>query len=146
LRELGYGDGIDDEHLEQALNVPENAHNLVGTGNGEDLSSEDRNRKDRLEIWTRTLQREEVLAPVVASYETVPLLAEYAPKVNPQQIKNALMYREEAERVEKIIAESRLSSDRLFSAIGRVASCPVSPHDFYTIFSAITAICAGSKR
>jgi hypothetical protein len=33
------------------------------------------------------------------------------------------MYREEAERVEKIIAESRLSSDRLFGAIGRVASC-----------------------
>jgi hypothetical protein len=123
LRELGYGDGIDDEHLEQALNVPENAHTLVGTGNGEDLSSEDRNRKDRLEIWTRTLQREAVLAHVVASYETVPLLAEYAPKVNPQQIKNALMYREEAERVEKIVAESRLSSDRLFGAIGRVASC-----------------------
>jgi class 3 adenylate cyclase len=60
---------------------------------------------------------------VIASYETVPLLGEYAPKVNPQQIKNALMYREEAERVERIIAESRLSSDRLFGAIGRVASC-----------------------
>jgi class 3 adenylate cyclase len=123
LRELGYGDGIDDEHLEQALNVPENANTLVGTGNGEDLTPEDRNRKDRLDLWTRTLQREAVLAHVIASYETVPLLGEYAPKVNPQQIKNALMYREEAERVERIIAESRLSSDRLFGAIGRVASC-----------------------
>jgi hypothetical protein len=45
LRELGYGEGIDDEHLEQALNVPENAATLVGTGNGEDLTPEDRNRK-----------------------------------------------------------------------------------------------------
>ena len=123
LRELGYGEGVDDEHLEQALNVPENADTLVGTGNGEDSTPEDRNRKDRLDIWTRMLQREGVLSHVVASYEAVPLLAEYAPRVNPQQIKNALIFREEAERVEKIIAESRLHSDRLFAAIGRVASC-----------------------
>ncbi len=123
LRELGYGDSADDEHLEQALNVPENATALVGTGNGEDSTAEDRNRQDRLEIWTRMLQREGVLPLVVASYEAVPLLGEYAPRVNPQQIKNALLFREEAERVEKIIAESRLQSDRLYAAIGRVASC-----------------------
>ena len=66
---------------------------------------------------------EGVLAHVVASYEAVPLLAEYAPRVNPQQLKNALMFREEAARIEKIVAESRLNSDRLFAAIGRVASC-----------------------
>jgi hypothetical protein len=122
LRELGYGEAVDDEHLEQALNVPENASTLVGTGSGEDLTPEDRDRKDRLDIWTRMLQREGVLLHVVASYEAVPLLAEYAPRVNPQQIKNALIFREEAERVENIIAESRLQSDRLFAAIGRVAS------------------------
>jgi hypothetical protein len=123
LRELGYGDGIDDEHLEQALNVPENAAMLVGAGNGEDLTPEDRNRRDRLDIWTRLLQREGILSHVVASYEAVPLLAEYAPRVNPQQLKNALIFSEEAERVEKIIAEGRLYSDRLFAAVGRVASC-----------------------
>jgi len=123
LRELGYGEVIDDDHLEQALNVPENAATLVGTGNGEDLTPEDRSRKDRLDIWTRMLQREGILSHVVASYEAVPLLAEYAPRVNPQQIKNALIFREESERVEKIIAESRLHSDRLFAAIARVASC-----------------------
>ncbi len=123
LRELGYGEGIGDEHLEQALNVPENADTLVGAGNGEDSTPEDRNRKDRLDIWTRMLQREGVLSQVVASYEAVPLLAEYAPRVNPQQIKNALIFREEAARVEKIIAESRLHPDRLFAAVGRVASC-----------------------
>jgi hypothetical protein len=123
LRELGYGDAIDDEHLEQALNVPENAATLVGTGNGEDLTLEDRQRKDRLDIWTRILQREGILSNVVASYEAVPLLAEYAPRVNPQQIKNALILREESARVEKIISESKLHPDRLFAAIGRVASC-----------------------
>jgi hypothetical protein len=51
LRELGYGEGIDDEHLEQALNVPENALAIVGGGNGEGATAEDRSRKDRLEIW-----------------------------------------------------------------------------------------------
>jgi len=123
LRELGYGEGIDDEHLEQALNVPENAAALVGTGDGEDSTPEDRNRQDRLDIWTRLLQRQGVLSHVVASYEAVPLLTEYSPRVNPQQLKNALISREESERVEKIISQSRLHSDRLFAAIGRVASC-----------------------
>jgi hypothetical protein len=123
LRELGYGDGVDDSHLEQALNVPDNASALVGTGNGEDASLEDRHRRNRLDVWTRLLQREDVMAHVVASYEAVPLLNEYAPRVNPQQLKNALISREEAERVERIIAEVRLHSERLFAAIGRVGSC-----------------------
>jgi hypothetical protein len=123
LRELGYGEATDDTHLEQALNVPENAGTLVGSGNGEDSNPQDRQRRDRLDVWTRLLQREGILSHVIASYEAVPLLAEYAPRVNPQQIKNALIFREEAERVEKIIGESRLSSDRLFAAIGRVGSC-----------------------
>lgn len=123
LRELGYGEASEDAHLEQALNVSENAATLVGAGSGEDSTPEDRNRKDRLDIWTRLLQREGILSHVVASYEAVPLLAEYAPRVNPQQLKNALISREEAARVEKIIAESRLHADRLFAAVGRVASC-----------------------
>jgi hypothetical protein len=123
LRELGYGQGVEDADLEQALSVPENATALVGTGSGEDATVEDRNRKDRLELWTRQLQREGVLAHVVATYETVPLLADYARRVNPQQLKNALIDREEAERVEEMIAEGRMDSDRLFAAIGRVASC-----------------------
>jgi class 3 adenylate cyclase len=123
LQELGYGASIDEEHLMQALNVTENATTLVGSGNGEDLTAEDRQRRDRLDVWTRMLQREGVLAHVIASYEAVPLLGEYAPRVNPQQIKNALIFREESARVEKIIAESRLHSERLFAAIGRVASC-----------------------
>jgi len=123
LRELGYGADREEEHLEQALNVPENAFALVGTGNGEDATPEDRQRNDRLDVWTRELQRQGVLQQVVASYETVPLLAEYSSRVNPQQLKNALINREEAVRVEKIIAEGRLHSDRLFAAIGRVASC-----------------------
>jgi len=123
LRELGYGSGVEDEHLEQVLNVPENATVLVGAGNGEDVTADDRNRQDRLDLWKRQLQREGVLQHVIASYEAVPLLGDYAPRVNPQQIKYALIDREEAERVENILAEYRLNSDRLSAAIARVASC-----------------------
>ncbi|MGH7936687.1 MAG: hypothetical protein ACREF8_06730, partial [Chthoniobacterales bacterium] len=123
LRELGYGEDLSDEDLEPVLNVPDNADALVGTGSGEDATPEDRNRKDRLELWTRQLQRAGVLPQIIASYEAVPLLNEYARCVNPQQLKNALINRAEAERVEKIIAEARLSPDRLFAAIDRVDSC-----------------------
>jgi hypothetical protein len=125
LKRLGYGENMPEERLERALNVPENAAVLVGTSTvtPEDATPEDRDRKDRLDLWTRMLQREGVLPSVIASYESVPLLAEFSPRVNPQQVKNALLSREESERVEKIIAEHRLFPDRLFAAAGRVASC-----------------------
>jgi hypothetical protein len=120
LRELGYEEPSDDKLLEQALNVPENAATLVGTGEVED--GRDSDLKDRLDLWLRTLQKESVLPHVMASYEAVALLGEYAPRVNPQQLKNALISREECSRVEKIIAEGRLSADRLHAAVGRVGS------------------------
>ncbi|MBI1740839.1 MAG: hypothetical protein HYR57_08160, partial [Candidatus Koribacter versatilis] len=125
LRELGFAEAADDQQLEQALNVAENAAVLVGTGDAADSSSDSRARniKDRLDLWTRMLQKEAVLPHVIASYEAVALLGEYAPRVNPQQLKNALISREECNRVEKIIAEGRLSADRLHAAVGRVGSC-----------------------
>ncbi len=52
-----------------------------------------------------------------------PCLPSTREKVNPQQLKNALIDREESERVEKILAEGRMNAERFFSAIGRVASC-----------------------
>ncbi|MBI3474841.1 MAG: hypothetical protein HY010_03860 [Acidobacteria bacterium] len=122
LRDLGYELPSDDTLLEQALNVPENAATLVGTGDSTDAASNDSGAKDRLDLWTRVLQKENVLHYVIASYEAVALLGEYTPRVNPQQLKNALISREECARVEKIIAEGKLPSDRLHAAIGRVAS------------------------
>jgi len=123
LRELGCAEVADEKQADQILNVPENAVTLVGTGNSDNSNSDDRECRDRLEMWTRLLHKEGVLPYVIASYEAVPLLSDYAPRINPQQLKNALISREESERVEKIIAEVRLSSERLFTAVGRVASC-----------------------
>jgi hypothetical protein len=122
LRELGYDEPSDDKLLEQALNVPENAATLVGTGDSSDSAGGDSNVKDRLDLWARILHKENVLPYVIASYEAVALLGEYTPRVNPQQLKNALISREECARVEKIIAEGKLPADRLHAAIGRVGS------------------------
>src|SRR5205085_9604073 len=63
-----------------------------------------------------------MLTHVLASYEAVALLNDYAPRVNPQQLKNALISREECARVEKIVAEGRLPAERLHAAVGRVSS------------------------
>ena len=123
LKRLGYAETVAEDHMELALNVPENAAALVGTGTDEEATAEDRDRKNRLDLWTRMLQDEGLLPLVIASYEAVPLLAEYAPRVNPHQLKNALLVREESARVEKIIAEHRLYPDRFFAAVGRVGSC-----------------------
>ena len=124
LRELGYEEPSDDNLLEQALNVPENAAMLVGTGEVS-AQTDDHSIKDRLDLWIRVLQKENVLPHVIASYETVGLLDEYS-RVNPQQLKNALISREECARVEKIIAEGKLPPDRLHAAIGRVGSARTS--------------------
>jgi len=61
--------------------------NVAGcAGNGEDSTPEDRNRGDRLDIWTAYCQRQPSFAPSLLRI-AVPLLAEYAPRVNPQQLR-----------------------------------------------------------
>ncbi len=125
LRFLDLDLGPDPERtLDGWLNVPENAQELVGGGVPEDSSPEGRSQKTRLAAWVDRLEEEELLAYVVASYEVAPLLAEYSPRINPQQLKNALISREERNRVEKLISEQgKASPDSLSAAIDRVGGC-----------------------
>ena len=123
LRELGYETPSDDKLLEQAFNVPENAATLVGIGDVNDESQ----RPPRAQrpfgfVDQNSAERKTLFPNVAASYEAVALLAEYTPRVNPQQLKNALISREECARVEKIIAEGKLPAERLHAAVGRVSS------------------------
>ena len=120
LKDQGCGSG---EELDGALNVPENALLLVGTESHDDPTSEELQCEYRLNHWTSLLQDAGVLRHIIASYEAVPLLAEYAPRINPQQIKNALLSREECERVRTIIAECRMSPQPLMTGVENVASC-----------------------
>jgi class 3 adenylate cyclase len=120
---LLYGEETSAETLDAWMNVPENARLLVGTGTP-DSSDDGLGQQERLAAWVRLLEDEHVMENVIASYYVVPLLAEYAPRINPQQLKNALTDRSECDRVERMIQEySKLTPDSLYAAVAKVASC-----------------------
>src|ERR1700733_14422119 len=97
LRSL-YGEEIGAETLDAWMNVPDNAVLLGGTGTPDD-SEEGAAQQERLAAWVRLLEDERVMENVIASYHVVPLLGEYGPRINPQQLKNALISRAECDRV-----------------------------------------------
>ncbi len=122
LRSL-YGEEVIAGTLDAWMSVPENARLLVGTGTPED-STEGLEQQERLAAWVRLLEDEHVMENVIASYNVVPLLNEYAPRINPQQLKNALIDRTECDRVERMIQEfGKLSPNSLYTAVAKVASC-----------------------
>ncbi len=118
-----YGDDLNADTLDSWMNVPDNARELVGTGTPED-SAQGSAQQDRLAAWVRLLEDERVMENVIASYYVVPLLTEYAPLINPQQLKNALVDRTECDRVERLIQEhGKLSLNNLYAGVAKVASC-----------------------
>jgi len=124
LRSLQIDLPDDDAQLDPWLNAPENAHALVGGGTPSEPTAEGRSQKARLSSWVRCLEDQSVMEYVIASYEAVGLLPEYSSRINPQQLKNALVDRAECSRVERLIQEGgRLSASNLYAAVGRVASC-----------------------
>src|SRR5579863_10216436 len=125
LQSLNLGLEADPERAINAwLNVPDNAQELTGSGTPDDSTPEGRSQKPRLATWLALLDREKLMEYVVASYEAVPLLAEYSPRINAQQLKNALISREERTRVEKLILEQgKVSPDSLHAAVQRVSNC-----------------------
>ena len=125
LHSCATGPDVDQEAiLDSWLNVPENAEELVGAGSPEDSAQNARAQKTRLAVWLELLQHENVMDYVVASYEVVPLLAEYSPRINAQQLKNSLISREERERVEKLALDhGKISTDSLNAAMARVSNC-----------------------
>jgi class 3 adenylate cyclase len=122
LRSL-YGEEVIAGTIDSWMNVPENARLLVGSGTPED-SPEGAAQAERLAAWVRLLEDERVMENVIASYHVAPLLSEYAPRINPQQLKNALIDRTECDRVERLIQEhGKLSPNSLYQAVSKVASC-----------------------
>ncbi len=119
-----YGEETPSETINSWLCAPENARALVGTGTPDDSTEEGVAKQERLAQWVRLLEDEQVMEHVIASYHTVPLLSEYAPRINPQQLKNALISRPECDRVERMIQEhGKLSPASLYAAVAKVASC-----------------------
>jgi class 3 adenylate cyclase len=125
LRSLELAESADEDAVVDGwLNVPENAQELVASGTPDESRPEGRAQKDRLAAWVGLLSDQGVIDHVIASYEVVPLLAEYSPRINAQQLKNALISRAECDRVEKLIEQhGKLTADSLYSAVGRTVSC-----------------------
>ena len=118
-----YGQETTAETIDSWMNVPANARELVGTGTPDD-SDDGMAQQERLAAWVRLLEDERVMENVIASYHVVPLLGEYAPRINPQQLKNSLIDRTECDRVERMIQEhGKLSPNSLYAAVAKVASC-----------------------
>lgn len=119
-----YGEEITTETIDSWLCAPENSRALVGTGTPDESTPEGIAQQERLAKWVRLLEDEQIMECVIASYHAVPLLGEYAPRINPQQLKNALISRPECDRVERMIQEhGKLSPNSLYAAVAKVAGC-----------------------
>lgn len=114
----------DDEEIQGLLNAPENAQEIVAGGTPDDDTPKGRIQRVLLNAWVDLLERENVIDNVIASYEVVPLLSQYSPPINPQQLKNALISRSERKRVETLLEEQgKISPANLHSAVKKVEGC-----------------------
>ena len=106
------------------LSAPENALELVGGGTPDESTPKGKAQKALLGGWVEALEREQVMDSVIASYEVVGLLQQYWPYIHAQQLKNALVSKEEYSRVMNLLEEQgKLSPDALNQAVKRVQSC-----------------------
>jgi len=110
--------------LDGYLSAAENGQELVAGGSPDESTPRGRAQKALLGAWVELLERHNVMEHVIASYEVVPLLGEYSPPINAQQLKNALISRTERKRVEGLLQEQgRISTDNLNAAVKRVDAC-----------------------
>jgi hypothetical protein len=115
--------GSTSEEFDAILASPENAQELMANGTPDESTGAGKVQKALLDSWGQFLDREGVLDHIIAAYEAVPLLIEYAPTINAQQLKNALVSSVERKRVETLLAEqNRLSPANFQTAVKRASS------------------------
>ncbi len=85
------------------LNEPENAKRLFDASLNED--GEGAQRARLLSELVDRLEQREILYHILASYEIRPIAAEYSPPVHLQQLRKALVSKEELKRVEQVIKQ-----------------------------------------
>jgi hypothetical protein len=85
------------------LNEPENARHLFDPAAGDES---DRGTRARLLAQlTRKLEERELIVHMLASYEIRPIASDFCPPVHLQQLKKALVSKEEARRVEELLRQ-----------------------------------------
>ena len=85
------------------LNEPENARQLFDASAGEDS---DRGTRSRLLAQlTSKLEERELIIHILASYEIRPIANDFCPPVHLQQLRKALVSKEESRRVEELLKQ-----------------------------------------
>jgi hypothetical protein len=102
------------------LNQPENARRLFSPAGGDaDGESSSVTRAHLLEEWVHRLEEHDLLFHMLSSYELRKIHREYCPPIHLQQLKKALVNRDEARRVEQILEQfpaRKISAKRLEDA------------------------------
>jgi hypothetical protein len=94
------------EQLGDYLNQPENARRLFDASAPDDprrAAAEIRGRL--LEEWVARLEQRDLLVHILASYQLRNICHDYCPPIHLQQLKKALVSREEFKRVEEILKQ-----------------------------------------
>jgi hypothetical protein len=87
--------------LGEYLNEPENAKRLFDASSASE--SEAPNRARLLSQLLDRLEQQEILYHILASYEIRPIAADYCPPVHLQQLRKALVSKEDLKQVEQVI-------------------------------------------
>ncbi len=124
FKSLGVVGENEDLTVDSLLNVPENAQEIMAAGTPDESTVKGKAQKAMLNAWVDRLEREGVMERVIASYEVVPILPQYSPPINPQQLKSALITRGERKRVESLLEEQgKISPEQLRQAVRRAEGC-----------------------
>ncbi len=112
-------------HLGDYLNQPANARLLFESQAGGERYATPEPRR-LLEEWVQRLEERDLLVHVLAGYELRKIAAEYSPPIHLQQLKKALVNREEMKRVEHILEQfpaRKISMKRIEEASRAIRRC-----------------------
>jgi hypothetical protein len=102
------------------LNQPENAQRLFDAPRGEaEEEGPQESRVHLLEEWVHRLEERDLLFHVLAGYELRKIYSDYCPPIHLQQLKKALVNRDEQKRVERVLEQfpaRKISMKRLDDA------------------------------
>ncbi|MGH3430354.1 MAG: hypothetical protein ACRD3Q_06370, partial [Terriglobales bacterium] len=113
--------GENQPEIDPLLNSPDNAQELFAGGTPDESTAKGKAQRALLAAWVEVLDSSGVLERLIAAYEAAPLLAEYSPSINAQQLKAALISKVERARVEQLLEQhGRLSPASFEAAVKRV--------------------------
>jgi hypothetical protein len=110
------------------LNQPENARRLFdANAPGEERGAAAETRARLLEEWVARIEQRDLLFHVLASYQLRNICHDYCPPIHLQQLKKALVSREECKRVEDILKQfpaRQFSMQRIDDLAKRIRRTP----------------------